>query len=80
MAVTAIWDIKGRFDRVIDYAANPEKTVAKSAKGMASLHAIDDVIEYAADDMKTEECKFVTGINVDVEHAKEQFKCELTYY
>ncbi len=74
MAVTAIWDIKGRFDRVIDYAANPEKTVAKSAKGMASLHAIDDVIEYAADDMKTEECKFVTGINVDVEHAKEQFK------
>ena len=74
MAVTAIWDIKRRFDRVIDYAANPEKTVAKSAKGMASLHAIDDVIEYAADDMKTEECKFVTGINVDVDYAKEQFK------
>ena len=72
MAVTSIWDIKGRFDRVIDYAANPEKTVDQSAKGMASLHAIDDIIEYAADDMKTEECKFVYGINVDVENAKEQ--------
>ena len=74
MAVTAIWDIKGRFDRVIDYAVNPEKTVEENAKGMASLHAIDDVIEYAADDMKTEECKYVTGIRVDVELAKEQFK------
>jgi len=80
MAVTSIWDIKGRFDRVIDYAANPEKTVEQSAKGMAALHAIDDVIEYAADDMKTEECKFVYGINVDVENAKEQFKETKIHY
>ena len=74
MAVTAIWDIKGRFDKVIDYAVNPEKTVGLSAEGMASLHVIDDVIDYAADDMKTEECRYVSGINCDPDNAKEQFK------
>ena len=26
MAVTAIWDIKGRVDKVINYVSNPEKT------------------------------------------------------
>lgn len=25
MAVTAIWDIKGRVDKVINYVSNPEK-------------------------------------------------------
>ena len=80
MAVTAIWDIKGRFDRVIDYAVNPEKTIATSSQGMAALHAIDDVIEYTVDEMKTEECRFVTGVNVDVEDAKRQFKNTKVHY
>ena len=74
MAVTAIWKITSRFDRVIDYAENPEKTVAESAGGMARLHAIDEVIDYAADETKTEECRFVTGVNCDPDNAKEQFK------
>ena len=26
MATTAIWDVTDRLERVIDYAANPEKT------------------------------------------------------
>lgn len=29
MAVTAIWDIKGRVDKVINYVSNPEKTTEK---------------------------------------------------
>lgn len=74
MAVTAIWDIKGRFDRVIDYAMNPEKTIEKNPQAVADFHAVDNVLEYAANEMKTEECKFVTGIRCDPECAKEQFK------
>ena len=30
MAVTSIWPIKGRVDRVINYARNPEKTTEGS--------------------------------------------------
>ena len=54
MAVTAIWDIKGRIDKVIDYAANPDKTENKSLENISALHAIDGVLEYAASDIKTE--------------------------
>lgn len=43
MAVTAIWDIKGRVDQVIRYAANPEKTTGKGLEVMAALHAVEDV-------------------------------------
>ena len=42
MAVTAIWDIKGRVDKVINYVSNPEKTTEKGLDFAASLHAIDD--------------------------------------
>ena len=54
MAVTAIWDIKGRVDKVINYVSNPEKTTEKGLDFAASLHAIDDVLEYVGNDMKTE--------------------------
>ena len=54
MAVTSMWPIKGRVDQVINYARNPEKTIESSQKELAKLHAIDGVVEYAANDMKTE--------------------------
>ena len=54
MAVTSIWPIQGRVDRVINYARNPEKTTEASYEELASLHAVDNVVEYAANDMKTE--------------------------
>lgn len=57
MAVTSIWPIKTRLDRVIAYVRNPEKTTEKSYQDTAVLHTIDEVIEYAANDMKTEERK-----------------------
>ena len=50
MAVTSIWPIKGRVDRVINYARNPEKTTEGSYEELASLHAVGDVLEYAAND------------------------------
>ena len=51
MAVTSIWPIKGRVDQVINYAQNPEKTMGS---GRVALHTIDGVLEYAADEVKTE--------------------------
>lgn len=53
MAVTSIWPIKGRVDKVINYARNPEKTHDKEK--LSELHEIEGVVEYAADEMKTEE-------------------------
>lgn len=52
MAVTSIWPIKGRVDKVINYARNPEKTHDKEK--LLELHEIEGVVEYAADEMKTE--------------------------
>ena len=74
MAVTAIWDIKGRVDQVIRYATNPEKTTGSGLEIMAAFHAVEDVIEYAADQMKTEQRIYVTGINCDPEIAATQFR------
>lgn len=73
MATTKIWDIKGRIDKVIDYAANPEKTNSQSfsAKDLQSLR---DVMDYAMADYKTEEQFFVSGINCEPDIAREQMK------
>ena len=67
MAVTSIWPIKGRVDTVINYARNPEKTREESKKGLSALHEIEGVIEYAADEMKTETRAYVTCINLQSE-------------
>ncbi len=72
MAVTSIWPIKGRVDRVINYARNPEKTTEASYEELASLHAIDNVVEYAADDMKTERRSYVSCINLRSEQTAAQ--------
>lgn len=73
MAVTSMWPIKGRVDKVINYARNPEKTIEAGLSDLAELHTIDGVVEYAADDMKTERRMYVTGINCSEENAAQQF-------
>lgn len=73
MAVTSMWPIKGRVDKVINYARNPEKTIESVHEDLAGLHTIDGVVEYAADDMKTERRMYVTGINCSEENAAQQF-------
>ena len=70
MAVTAIWDIKGRIDQAINYVVNPKKTMAETA----SLHAMENVIKYASDASKTEQMQYVTGINCDPQNAIEEFR------
>ncbi len=77
MAVTAIWPIKGRVDDAIRYAANPAKTTEKKQRKKPSLFAVDEVIEYAVDETKTEELMYVTGINCTVGNAIRRFKEDL---
>ena len=67
MAVTSIWPINRNPKVVIDYARNPEKTVDRFTDEMSSLHTIGDVIDYAADEMKTETRAYVTCINCESE-------------
>ena len=53
MATTKIWDIRGRLDRVVDYAKNPDKT-KNINYGEADLQALRDVMDYVSQDVKTE--------------------------
>ena len=74
MAVTSLWPRSGRVDQLIDYTRNPEKTTALSADSIAALHAIDGVIEYTVDDVKTEHRAYVSCIHCTSEElAAEEF-------
>lgn len=72
MAVTSIWPIKNNrklttIRRVIDYARNPEKTAERDPEALAPLHIVHGVVEYAADQMKTETRAYVTCFNCTTE-------------
>ena len=71
MAVTSVWAIKGRVDNMIRYIANPEKTI--DWEEAETFHKIDNVIQYSADELKTEELTYVSYINCNARHAVEQF-------
>lgn len=73
MAVTSIWPIKGRISKVIDYARNPEKVTEGGFQKQAELHMIEGVMEYAANDMKTEQRSYVTCLNCREDEAAKQF-------
>ena len=74
MAVTSIWPRSGRVDQLIDYARNPEKTTEISADSVAALHAIDGVIQYTVNDLKTEKRAYVSCLNCTSEDlAAEEF-------
>ncbi len=68
MAVTAIWKVKGNLGRVVDYAANPDKTTYSQDE----LQGLRDVMNYATQDYKTEEQRFVSGVNCIPEIARDQ--------
>lgn len=71
MATTKIWDIRGRVDKLIRYVVNLEKTA--DLEYAAAMHTIENVIEYDADSMKTEQHLFVTGVNCDENNAVNEF-------
>ena len=63
MAVTKIWTIKDSLQRVLDYAANPDKT---------EYDALAQTLHYAENDAKTklnESAQLVTGIHCRADHA-----------
>lgn len=72
MAVTRLWKVTDRLDRVIDYAEDEEKT-RKPKFSYTEWQALKDVLEYAKDEEKTERQYFVTGINCNAGKARDQF-------
>lgn len=73
MATTAIWDVTDRLDRVIEYAANPEKT-ENIDFSHPDFCGLQDVLKYTQQDAKTEQQFFVSGINCDPVTACEQMQ------
>ena len=68
MAVTKIWAIKDNLQRVLDYAANPDKT---------EYDALAQTLHYAENDAKTklnESAQLVTGIHCRANHAWEDMR------
>ena len=72
MAVTKIWRIRGDTEAPIRYVENPEKTENHFSE--EDRQALADVIEYAANEEKTEKRFFTTGINCSVHTARDQFE------
>ena len=73
MAVTSIWPVTSNLSKVIRYVENPEKTTEESKAEQTALHTVDGVVQYAADDLKTERREFVTCIGCDETRAAQQF-------
>ena len=71
MAVTKIWRIRGRVDDPLSYVADPEKTQKEFTE--AQQQALADVIAYAANEDKTEQLFYTSGINCNVDFARDQF-------
>ncbi len=71
MATTAIWAIKGRLSGVINYTQNPDKTEIPAFNN-DELQGLNDVMNYAMQDYKTEKRYYVSGINCFSDTAREQ--------
>jgi len=71
VAVTKIWNIRGKAGSPLEYIANPEKTQREFTE--SEKQALADVIAYAAAEDKTEKLYYTTGINCSVEFARDQF-------
>ena len=68
MATTGFWPVKSRLKEVIDYAENPDKTIDKKYVDSDLFAAL----QYAADDKKTDERMYVSGINCNAKRAYER--------
>lgn len=71
MAVTKIWKVKGSFSAPLKYVENEEKT--RNPLTEEGSQSLDDVIAYAANEDKTEQKYFVSSLNCDREHARDEF-------
>ena len=71
MAVTKIWNIRGKAGSPLEYIANPEKTEREFTE--PEKQALQDVIAYTTNEDKTETFYYTSGINCSVEFARDQF-------
>ena len=71
MAVTKIWNIRGKAGSPLEYIANPEKTEREFTE--PEMQALQDVIAYTTNEDKTEKFYYTSGINCSVEFARDQF-------
>lgn len=72
MAVTRIWPVRGQLSHPIDYAVDGKKT-KNTEYGKAEIQALKDVMNYAANEEKTEKEYFVSGVNCSPAIARSQF-------
>ena len=82
MAVIKIWAVLGRMSHslgtVIEYIENPEKTGElirddrKKKYTKKELQSLENVMEYAMDESKTEKQFYVNGVNCDPKFARDQ--------
>lgn len=81
VAVTSIWYVNRSPAFLIDYAINPAKTHEGIVAEVSQLHTVGNVIEYAADEIKTETREFVTCIGcISVETAAKEFMDTKRYW
>ena len=74
MAVTKIWPIRKNISAPIDYVQDAEKTSNPSVqKFTEGEQALEDVIEYAAAEDKTEKKFFVSTLNCNKRCARDEF-------
>ena len=80
MAVTKIWPIRKSFAAPIDYVQNSEKTanpaIGNDSSDMSeeAKQALEDVIEYASNEDKTEMKYFVSTLNCNKRFARDEFQ------
>lgn len=76
MATTGFWPVKDRLKEVIDYAENPDKTIAPKYVDR-DLYA---ALQYVSDDKKTDERMYVSGINCNAVRAYERMMANKRRY
>ena len=67
MAITGFWPIKDSISRVIDYAINPEKTIAPEDM----TDDLKKVLRYTSDPGKTDKLMYVSALNCPWQQAYE---------
>lgn len=71
MATTKIWSVRHNAGWLLEYCANPQKT---DATLWEKIETVEATLGYAADQDKTEQCMFVSGINCSPETAAQEFQ------
>lgn len=71
MATTKIWAVNDNLKRVLEYVSNPDKTENKDLNDY-QFKGLENVIEYASDDLKTEKQFYVSGVNCSPDNVLQQ--------